>query len=108
MRTLDEIFIEAGWKPRPITGPPGSLAEWRQLFEESLPELRARAPESAEHGARKPGHQDSAARGQIAVATWQKSTARRLVSICAVGEVTNPMLCGLGRAVTVTVTPPAL
>jgi len=40
MKTLDEIFIEAGWKRRPITGPPGSLAEWRQLFEESLPELR--------------------------------------------------------------------
>ena len=43
--------------------------------------------------------------GQIAVATWQKSTARRLVSICAVGEVTDPMLCGLGDTVTVTVTP---
>ena len=59
----------------------------------------------AGHGAGKPGHQDSAARGQIAVATWQKSTARRLVSNC-VALVTNPMLCGRGRAVTVT--PPPL
>jgi hypothetical protein len=44
--------------------------------------------------------QDSAARGQIAVATRQKSTARRLVSILAVREFTNPMLCGLNRTVT--------
>jgi hypothetical protein len=36
----------------------------------------------------------------MAVATWQKSTARRLVSILAVVQVTNPMLCGLGPAVT--------
>jgi hypothetical protein len=36
----------------------------------------------------------------MAVATWQKSTARRLVSIFAVQEITNPMLCGLSRTVT--------
>jgi hypothetical protein len=34
------------------------------------------------------------------VATWQKSTARRLVSILAVQEITNQMLCGLSRTVT--------
>src|SRR5580700_4474822 len=36
----------------------------------------------------------------MAVATWQKSTARRLVSILAVQEITNQMLCGLSRTVT--------
>ena len=36
----------------------------------------------------------------MAVATWQKSTARRLVSIFAVQDITNQMLCGLRVAVT--------
>jgi hypothetical protein len=36
----------------------------------------------------------------MAVATWQKSTARRLVSILAVLQVTNQMLFGLSAAVT--------
>ncbi|MGO8895331.1 MAG: hypothetical protein ACLQB1_37365, partial [Streptosporangiaceae bacterium] len=45
------------------------------------------------------GHQGSMACGQMAVATWQKSTARRLVSVFAVQEITHLMLCGLSRAV---------
>ena len=36
----------------------------------------------------------------MAVATWQKSTARRFVSRIAVREVTIEMLCGLNRTVT--------
>src|SRR5580658_2275330 len=36
----------------------------------------------------------------MAVATWQKSTARRLVSVSAVREITNKMLFGLTPAVT--------
>jgi hypothetical protein len=36
----------------------------------------------------------------MAVATWQKSTARRFVSIFAVQDITNQMLFGLGPAVT--------
>jgi hypothetical protein len=36
----------------------------------------------------------------MAVATRQKSTARRFVSILAVQEVTIQMLCGLSRSVT--------
>jgi hypothetical protein len=49
---------------------------------------------------RRKAQDQGAAAGQMAVATWQKSTARRLVSILAVLQVTNPMLCGLDRAVT--------
>src|SRR5215472_634957 len=41
--------------------------------------------------------------GQIAVATRQKSTARRLVRICAVLEDTPQMLFTRGAAVTLTV-----
>jgi hypothetical protein len=36
----------------------------------------------------------------MAVATWQKSTARRLVSIFAVQDITSQMLCVLRAAVT--------
>ena len=36
----------------------------------------------------------------MAVATWQKSTARRLVSVIAAWGITNPMLFGLSPAVT--------
>src|SRR5256885_4238242 len=60
----------------------------------------SRAPGSAVSGADPPWGQDSAAGGQIAVATWQKSTARRLVSVLAVVAITNSMLCALNRPVT--------
>jgi hypothetical protein len=48
-------------------------------------DIRTRRPKAQDQGA---------AAGQMAVATWQKSTARRLVSVFAVPQVTNQMLCG--------------
>ena len=44
----------------------------------------------------------------MAVATWQKSTARRLVSIFAVRDITNQMVCGPCPAVTSTRQPGGL
>src|SRR5690242_14607858 len=64
------------------------------------PHQGSRAPGSAVPPARTRLGQDSAAGGQIAVATWQKSTARRLVSVLAVPAITNSMLCALNRPVT--------
>jgi len=48
---------------------PELLATKRLSWLSYRPELIGPAPESAELGAGIPGHQDSAARGQIAVAT---------------------------------------